>query len=82
MINKDDVYYVKTQSLTEFKNTIRDIRIGKRLNKKKMANHLGISYPTYCNYEYGNREPNLSELVRIAKVLEVTTDCLLKGRKL
>ena len=60
--------------------------LGKRLNiarKKKgytaqqMADMLDITISAYRFYENGKARPTLDKLVRIADILEVTTDYLL-----
>ncbi|MFN6691104.1 helix-turn-helix domain-containing protein [Enterococcus gallinarum] len=60
-------------------NQLRSIRLEKGLSKKRMAELLAITYSTYCNYEYGNREPSLCEVVRMSQKLNLTTDYLLIG---
>lgn len=38
---------------------------------------LGISQPSYIRYENGTSEPTLENLVKIAEILDVSTDYLL-----
>ncbi|MGT2714551.1 helix-turn-helix domain-containing protein [Streptococcus pluranimalium] len=38
---------------------------------------IGISQSSYSNWENGNREPSLENVVRLAKLFGVTTDYLL-----
>lgn len=47
------------------------------LTLKQMAENLGIAFKTYCNYEYGWREPNLETLKRIAEYLNCSVDEIL-----
>ena len=47
------------------------------LTLRQTANALGLKYQTYCNYEYGNREPSLNILKAIAAFFECTVDDLL-----
>ena len=48
-----------------------------KFTQQKMADMLGVALNTYQKYEQGVREPSLDMLVNMAKVLGVTTDCLL-----
>ena len=44
---------------------------------REMAEKLGLAYQTYCNYEYGNREPNFGTLKKMAEFFGCTVDELL-----
>ncbi|MDE6059110.1 MAG: helix-turn-helix domain-containing protein [Clostridia bacterium] len=48
--------------------------------QRQVAEHLGISQPSYIRYENGSSEPTLENLVKIADLYEVSVDYLL-GRK-
>ncbi|MBO0445564.1 helix-turn-helix transcriptional regulator [Enterococcus ureilyticus] len=67
------------RSSNRVSSQLKLIRQEKMLSKKGMAELLDTTYSTYCNYEYGNREPSLDEIVRISQKLNVTTDYLLIG---
>lgn len=47
------------------------------LTLRQVADALGLKYKTYCNYEYGHREPTLDTLKAIAVFFECTVDELL-----
>lgn len=62
------------------------MNFGERLNKtrkdkgytaQKMANLLVVALRTYRNYESGHSAPNFDLLVKIADILDVSTDYLL-----
>jgi len=38
---------------------------------------LNIALPTYCRYEYGQREPNATTIAAMAKLYQVSADYLL-----
>lgn len=46
----------------------------------KTADALGIPKGTYASYEYGNREPSIEMIIKIAEHFNVTVDYLL-GRE-
>lgn len=51
-------------------NLIKSNREKRNLSQEYMADRLGITARAYQNYEYGNREPKLATLRRIAEILE------------
>ena len=60
--------------------------LGKRLNRtrkekgftaQRMADYLFISVRNYQKYESGDSNPSLENLVKIADILDVSTDFLL-----
>ena len=53
-------------------------RIKQKLTAQQMADKIGISLRAYRFYESNSREPNLETLVKIAQILNVTTDYLLR----
>lgn len=61
----------------QFKENLKQYRLALSLTQKDMAKNLGISERGYRYYEMGTREPNLSTLVQIADVLNVSLDKLI-----
>ena len=47
------------------------------INKRQMAERLGIPYTTYNNYETGIRTPDIQMLIRFADYFGVSLDALL-----
>lgn len=60
-----------------FNKRLRDSRINKKLTQQKMADFLDISLNAYQKYEQAERAPSLETLVKIADILEISTDYLL-----
>lgn len=60
-----------------FGDRIRLQREELELTRKELAQRLSIPYHTLAKYETNINEPNFDMLVRIAKVLDVSTDYLL-----
>ena len=61
-------------------NVLKSLREKNRLSMAKIATSLGIPKGTYASYEYGQREPNIDMINKIADFYGVTTDYLL-GRE-
>lgn len=60
-----------------FKNRLNQVRKSRKLSAQRMADHLDMGLRSYRNYESGDREPSLEALVKIADILDVSTDYLL-----
>ena len=56
---------------------IKEIRKAKKITAKQLAVQVNVAESTMSLYENGKREPDYNTLVKIADVLEVSTDCLL-----
>ena len=55
---------------------MKELRLGMKLSQENIARELHISTRSYCRYEYGEREPGASLLVRMADFYHVTLDYL------
>ncbi|MDO5548244.1 MAG: helix-turn-helix transcriptional regulator [Eubacteriales bacterium] len=60
-----------------FAERLHSIRLARGLKQKEVAAAIGISESNCSMYEHGTREPGLSKLVDLARVLDVSTDYLL-----
>ena len=61
-------------------NTVlKALRKKKGYTQEKMSNLLEIGQSAYAKWEKGRTQPNLEQLVKIANILETTTDELLGG---
>ena len=60
-----------------FSSRLRFSRKKKKYTQQKMADLLGISLNAYQKYEQAERTPSLDTLVKIADILDVSTDFLL-----
>jgi len=52
-------------------------RIKKGLKQKELAALLSVSDKTISNYEAGVREPDVKTLIKLAQILNVSTDYLI-----
>ena len=65
--------------VSEISERITALREQRGWSKTYVAKKLGLNLSTYANYEYGNREPDISTLQKIADLFNVTTDYLING---
>ncbi|CAM3505626.1 DNA-binding helix-turn-helix protein [Streptococcus pluranimalium] len=63
--------------MSKFASRLKELRKKHGLTQKEIAKLIGISQSSYSNWENGNREPSLENVVRLAKLFGVTTDYLL-----
>lgn len=56
---------------------IRMMRCGLELTQAELAAKIGVTKAAVTAYELGRSEPNLKNLVRLSRALEVPTDWLL-----
>lgn len=59
-----------------FSSNLKNYRLATNRTQREMAEFLGISERGYRNYEIGAREPNLSTLIQIADILNISLDNL------
>lgn len=60
-----------------FRKRLRQARLDAGFTQQRMADLLGISLNGYQKYEQGETQPPLDTLVRLSRILGVTTDHLL-----
>lgn len=63
--------------MVDFSGKLKVLRISKRLTQEQLAERLGITKSLISAYETGIRSPSLDVLVKLARLLGVTTDFLL-----
>lgn len=64
----------------ELKDSLKYIREKNGLTKRELCEKTGISERAYLTYEFGEREPKVSVIAKLADFYGVTTDYLL-GRE-
>ena len=62
--------------MSVFSERLIELRDGRNLSQKEVAREFGVVVRAYQRYEYGEREPQLSVLVRIADFYNVSLDYL------
>ncbi|CDE72558.1 transcriptional regulator Cro/CI family [Acidaminococcus sp. CAG:917] len=63
--------------LKVFCERLKALRTEKGLSQPELANLLGVSNGIISFWENGVNEPTISNLIKLAEVLEVSTDYLL-----
>ncbi|MDR0951007.1 MAG: DUF4065 domain-containing protein [Candidatus Ancillula sp.] len=64
-----------------FSKNLQDFRKISQLSQKEVAERIGVSRPTYSNYESGGTEPKACELSALADLFNITVDDLLSDEK-
>lgn len=59
---------------------VKELRVEKKMSQQELGNVIGVTKVSICGYENGSRLPNLEKLIKLAEILETTTDYLL-GRE-
>jgi transcriptional regulator with XRE-family HTH domain len=58
--------------------TLQELRKSKGYTQKGLANELGLSQPYVAELEKGTKKPSYETLIKLAKILEITVDELIK----
>lgn len=64
----------------EFGKNLRITRECKQISQTELASISGIHPNAISHFEGGRRQPNLKNLVRLSKALNVSTDLLIFGK--
>ena len=56
---------------------MKELRKASGFSQEAAAKELNIAIPTYCRYEYGQREPNATTIAAMARLYHVSADYLL-----
>ena len=62
--------------MSVFSERLLLLRVMGKFSQKEVAENVGVAIRAYQHYEYGEREPQLSTLVRIADFYGVSLDYL------
>lgn len=61
----------------EFKDRLKELRIGSKLTQKELAKETGLSLSAIGKWEAGLREPSGNILIVLSKYFGTSTDYLL-----
>ncbi len=62
--------------MDKFIDVLKYLRNNSGISQKQLSKELGISERNYQRYEYGEREPSLSTLIKLADYFNVSLDYL------
>lgn len=62
--------------MSVFSNRLIELRNGRAISQSAAAKEFGVVVRAYQRYEYGEREPQLSTLIKMADFYGVTLDYL------
>ena len=65
----------------EFSERLKNLRKQAHLTQVDVAEKLGISQPAYASWERGVKKPTQENLVKIAKLFNVSVDTLVSNDK-
>lgn len=60
-----------------FPTRLKELRKKKKLTQSELGEKVGVKQNTFTNWENGKREPSLENIIKLAKILDTTTDDLL-----
>jgi len=63
--------------MATFSERVKELRKAKGVTQRAIAEVLGITEQAYQKYEYGKREPNHKNTIKLADFFDVTVDYLL-----
>lgn len=63
--------------MNQFAKRLKYLRIERNLTQRELADLLFLERSTIAGYETKNKEPDLNTVIKIATILEVSTDYLL-----
>ena len=62
--------------MPKFSERLKELRTGRRLYQRELADMLGISVRGYQCYETGEHEPGVKKLIALADFYDVSIDYL------
>ncbi|MBO5339943.1 MAG: helix-turn-helix transcriptional regulator [Oscillospiraceae bacterium] len=62
--------------MSVFSERLQELKMKRNIMQKDVAEAIGVPLRTYQRYEYGEREPQLSTLIRMADFYGVSLDYL------
>lgn len=60
----------------EFKDRLKELRLENKLSQQELGKILYVSKMGISHWEKGNSEPNISQLITLAKLFNVSIDYL------
>ena len=69
--------YFEVISMLQFSTRLKELRLKNKVSQKCIAESIEISESLYQYYEYGKREPSISNFAKLCNYFNVSSDYLL-----
>ena len=63
--------------MNNFSSNLRQLRTNKNISQKQLAEILNTTNSSICDWETGRSEPNIENIIKLARFFEISTDALL-----
>ena len=63
--------------MDKFRIRLKELRIEKKLSQKTLAEVLGTTNSSICDWECGRTEPSIEMIIKLSMYFEVSSDYLL-----
>lgn len=63
--------------MNKFRIRLKELRIEKKLSQKTLAEVLGTTNSSICDWECGRTEPSIEMIIKLSMYFEVSSDYLL-----
>ena len=67
---------------SKFSARLKELRIQRNLKQRELGEIMGCSQVTIARWESGERNPGISDILKLAEFFDVTTDYLLGAKDL
>lgn len=61
-----------------FPEQLKKVRLNMSYTQQQVADLMGITKSTYCGYETGKRQPDVTKIKQLANILNTSGDVLLE----
>lgn len=65
--------------MSKLTENLKSMRLERKLSQTAVAEAVGITKQSYCNYENGKRNPDFDTLIKLAEFFGTDTEYLLQG---
>ena len=63
--------------MTIFQERLKELRIEKNASQKELAQIIGTTNSSICDWERGRTQPGLAEIIKLCEFFQISTDYLL-----
>ena len=70
------IFYTKVEVIIMLIRRIKDLRVDSDMKQKELAEYLNVTQSTYSDYENGNINVPIEQLIRLCDFYKVSLDYL------